>query len=706
MDKKNELLIRVYFVLFMFVCFAILILGRVVKITLVEGDKWRSKGGQNVKFMDKSIDRGDIYDANGNLLATSLPFFEIRMDLLKPRESLFNSNIDSLAICLAKLFPDGKSANQWKSELLTTRNDAIHRGKTKGVQYYFIANNVTINELEQLRNFPIFRKGRYGGGLIIERKSKRKKPFKGIAARTIGEDRSNADNVGIEGSFDKFLRGETEKQLMRKISSELWVPVINPAEFDSKKGDDVITTLDMHFQDIVHLELLRGLKNQDAKAGTAILMEVETGAIKAISNLEKLENGNYAELYNYGIGWSSEPGSTIKAASMLALLEKSCMSLNETVSVYGGKKKFYGEWMHDSERHGKDKMTVAESFKLSSNVGIATVVDECFRGPEGVKDFIHYFRQFGLHNKTEIEIQGEGNPFIKDPVENKKEFWKTTVPWMSTGYELHLTPLQILAFYNAVANDGKRMKPYLVDRIIRDETILHDFKPKVVQENIASIENIKKLQDLMKSVVLSGTGSRLKTDEFSFAGKTGTTRLEYNKELNKKKYNASFAGYFPAENPQYSLIVVVYEPQKQYYGSSVAGPIFKGIAEKCHSFFFKYNTDGIAQVEEEEFMLNKKHSGYAKDYNNLMAYMDVDYDKTTNNRWVDLLPTEEEVKMDKSKILKSKVPDVRGMGLRDAIYVLESLGLSVKTGGVGKVGKQSIRPGTEIKGQEIELFLN
>ena len=698
-----------------FILFAIAILFRVIKITTIEGDTWRSKGDRYVKWKEKEVDRGDIYDANGNLLATSLPFFDIRMDLVKPTDAIFNSNIDSLAISLNKLWPYSKSAAEWKSELMSGRIAGLNKSK-QGMSYYYIANGVSLDELEKLKNFPLFRHGRFGGGFIVEEKSKREKPFREIASRTIGEDRENADKIGIEGSFDKFLRGKTTKQLMKRIPPNLWVPVMNPGEFDAKKGDDIITTLDIHIQDIVHTELLKGVTAANAKAGTAILMEVETGAIKAISNLEKSEkDGSYSEAYNYGIGHRSEPGSTLKLATIMAILEDSCFSLSHEVKVGGGKREFHGRWMYDSDMHGKESMTISEGFKVSSNIVLGAIADECFGTSwERKAEFCEYFDQFGLTDLVGIEIEGERKPLIKHPDTHKAkhEFWKTTVPWMAHGYEMELTPIQVLAFYNAVANGGRKMKPYLVEEIIRDGKSIHHFKPKAVIEQIASKGTIDKAQELLKGVVLSGTARSMKSDEYTFAGKTGTTRVQYNnekgvaKDKNEiKKYNASFAGYFPADNPKYSLIVVMYEPQGSIYGAQVAGPVFSKVAEKCHSFFFK---NELAERSEElkDFMIQKKQSGYAVDYDKLMAFMDVDYNRRSNSKWVQLLPSETDVLMEKKQILKSEVPDVRGMGLRDAIYILESIGMKVEVSGMGRVATQTIRPGTDNVGQEIEIYLN
>ena len=698
MDKKKELLIRAYFVLFCFVLYAIVIAYRVINISVVEGDKWREKGGHNVKWMKVEADRGNIFDRNGNLLATSLPFFEIRMDLTVPRPDCFNKGIDSLSYSLAKIFPDGKSKRQWKEELLSAR-------KSKS-QYHFIAKDLSYDALNRLKGLPIFREGRARGGLIIEKNNERQKPFRQLASRTIGEDRENASMIGLEGTYDKFLRGTSEQKLMKKIPPGFWVPVFEPSEIDQGKGDDVVTTLDVHFQDIVHEELLKAVKQFSAEKGTAVLMEVKTGAIRAMSNLEKSASGNYKELYNHAIGRSSEPGSTIKLASALALLESNYADLHTKVDLQGGRKQFFDIFMYDSERHGKREVTFKDAFINSSNIGIATLAARAFNNKERRSDFIDYFRKFGLADMTEIEIKGEKKPYIKDPVKDSKLWSATTIPWMAHGYELMLTPLQVLNFYNTVANKGKRMKPYLVSTVLRDGDIHKSIKPKASIESIASKRSIDKVHQLLVETVTHGTGKRVKSHKVEIAGKTGTTKIEYGSNKDSKKYNGSFAGYFPANDPKYSLIVVLYQPKGSYYGGVVAGPAFKNIAERVAAKELDIvqfaEIDNVAEVGFKGGGI----SGYSKDFQSLMKYLELGFTKKTNSNWVSVETQKDKIVINKESIKKSKVPDVRGMGLRDAVYILENLGLKVQVEGYGIVHNQSIKPGEKNKGQEIQIFLN
>ncbi len=704
MDRKKELLIRAYFVLFCFVLYAFLIAFRVVNISVVEGEKWRKKGGQNVKWMQVEAERGNIFDRNGNLLATSLPFFEIRMDLLVPRKDVFINGIDSLSIRLANFFPKGKSASAWKSELVNKRKDGLN--DKPGSRYHFIAKNLSYDQVQTLRKYPIFREGRSGGGFIVEKESRRQKPFKEMAARTIGVYDDKKGNKGLEKNFDKFLRGDSEQKLMKKIPPGFWVPVYEPSEIDNAKGDDIVTTLDVHFQDIVHEELLKRLNDFSAEKGCAILMEVSTGAIRAISNLERLKSGDYVERWNHAIATSSEPGSTLKLASALALLESNYADLHTKVDLQGGKKKFFDIWMHDSEPHGKREVTFKDAFILSSNVGMATLTARAFNKKDRREDFVNYYRKFGVTDKTGISIVGEPTPLVKDPIKDKHNWYATTIPWMSHGYEMMMTPLQILAFYNTVANKGRRMQPYLVSEVLRSGSEYKLFKPKTIIESIASSSSIDKVHQMLVETVTRGTGKQVRSSKVEIAGKTGTTKVGYGKDKDSKKYNASFAGYFPANKPKYSLIVIVYKPKGAYYGGVVAGPAFKRIAERVAAKEIDIqefaDLDHIAGMGYQP----KNVSGYSRDFQELMAYLQLGFKKRTKSKWVNIDSEQDDIVMKNEKIKKSEVPDVRGMGLRDAIYVLENLGLQVQVNGYGIVHNQSIKPGIKNKGQEIEIFLH
>ncbi len=700
MNRRTELLARAYFVVSVFAILALVIAFRVIKISLIEGDKWRAKGSKNVKWMEVDADRGNIYADDESLLATSLQFFEIRMDATVPDAKLFKSKVDSLALMLSKSIRPDKSYAEWKQTLYQAR-------KQKN-RYLYIAKALDTEEIEMVRKFPIFRSGRYAGGYLELRYGTRKKPFNQLASRTIGEDRENAQKVGLEGYFDKFLKGPTDKRLMKKIdnSKDIWVPVYDPSEFEIKRGDDIVTTLNVHLQDVVHAELEKQLIKSQASAGTAILMEVKTGAIKAISNLT-LKDSIGVEVLNTAIGNSSEPGSTFKLATVLALLEDSLADLETKVNLNAGSMRFSDRVMHDSEKHNRYEVSMKEAFAISSNVGIAKLANDAYnRSEAGRLMFRSKLSQFGLDKMTEVEIDGEGRPVIKDPVKNKNTWYGTTIPWMAHGYEIAITPLQLLNFYNAVANDGKMMKPYLVSEIRKDDGTSKKIEPKVMIEHIAKAHNIAKAQEMLLAVVEDGTAKNILSSHVKMAGKTGTTRVNYTNKEEYAKYNASFCGYFPADDPEYSMIVILYEPKGAFYGASVAAPVFKAVAEKTMAWRFEiapvYND---TMADKTLVSMPERNVGYSADFVSLFDYVGMPYKNRSKNSWVSVDPFETKMIVEDKKIAKSAVPDVRGMGARDAMYVLENLGLRVAVFGRGKVARQSLLPGTGVKGQQIEIYL-
>ncbi len=697
MESRNEFLGRTYIVLGVFLILGLVILFKVFTVTIVEGDKWRAKGGVNVKYVPIASERGNIYAVDGRLLATSLPYFEVRMDLSVPSSKLFESKIDSLSYMLSAYIDNSKSPSQWKRKLVNSRSK-----KKNGYRYFPIASKLDYDDMRFLKSFPIFNEGRYGGGLIIVRHSRRAKPFGGLAARTVGVDRENAQKIGLEGYFDSILKGSTEEKLMKKISGGMWVPVYDPSEFGVKKGSDIVTNLDMDIQDVAASSLTNSIRNYDAAGGTAIVMEVKTGKVVAMANLTKDAEGDIYEGRNYAVGRLSEPGSTMKTAAVLSMLEDGYVDEDTEIDLYGGKRKFYDKTMYDSHIHGMREVSMKKAFSMSSNVGIGGLAFENYERRGDRKKFTENLRRFGLGSMTEIEIVGEGTPDIKDPVKDKNKWWGTTIPWMAHGYEMLLTPLQVLRFYNAIANDGVMMKPYLVSKILHADGTTKEFKPKVVNAKIASIDNIRIMQDLLAEVVENGTASKLKSKKYKFSGKTGTTRVNYAKKEERKIYNASFSGYFPTDDPMYSVIVVVYDPKTAYYGSSVAGSVFKAIADKCFATKLDLMNDVVA-VENPSLPGN--HKGYKRDFENIMSYVGIDFDENTKGRWVNIENANTKMRIENQKIEKSKVPDVRGMGVRDAVYVLENIGLTVKTNGYGRVSLQSIKPGTKVVGQEINLSL-
>ncbi len=700
MERKNELLIRAYLVMVLFALMAFVIFYRVVKISLVEGNKWRELGGKNVKMVPLKADRGDIYSDDGTVLVTSLPFFDIRMDLMRASDKLFYDGLDSLSYLLSQGVGNHKTASEWRGEMKKYRE-----AKLPGRSYFKIANNISYDQLIKIKKYPIFRNGKLGGGLIIEKNTVREKPFKSLALRTLGEVRDNASNYGLESYFNEYLEGDTDSLLMKRVRGGAWIPVYDMNDYISKEGDDLYTTLDVDIQDIVQSELLNSMIENEARGGAAIVMEVKTGEIKAISNFEWSDKQQtYLESYNHSIGTLSEPGSTFKTATALALLDDGFVGLNSKVDLKGGKKKFYSEWMYDSSPHGIRESNLKEIFAISSNVGIAEFAMQYYeKRDSGRINFVSKLKQFRLDRGVGIELEGERKPFIKNPEDSKDGWSGTTVPWMAHGYELKLTPLQILAFYNAIANDGRYMKPFLVKEIQREGKVIQKNRPKGTKRRIAGAKAIKGIQTMLEEVVKTGTAKRLKSDIVGFAGKTGTARSGYDQEEEKKMYNASFAGYFPAKNPKYSVMVLVYEPKINYHGAKAAGPVFKSIAEKVYAL--KYDQFASSETSNKKKALPGKHLGYAADFKKLFEHTGINY-KKASKKWAVIDPSDEKMNIAKLKINKNQVPDVEGMGLRDAIYVLENLGLKVYAEGVGKVRDQSLSPGTKINGQAINLYLN
>ncbi|MBK7522709.1 MAG: transpeptidase family protein [Saprospiraceae bacterium] len=702
MDKKKELLWRAYIVMLMFVIASLVIMFKIFKISVIEGDRWRAKASDNIKWRIVDADRGSIYSDEMHLLSTSVQFFEIRMDLATVKDKLFYENVDSLAIFLngfSKEYIKEKSVSQWKNELLAN--------KKKKNAYFYIARGLDIDAFNKIKKAPILKYGKYKGGLIAFRYGRRVKPFRDMASRTIGVDRENADRIGLEGYFDRFLKGDADQRLMKKLSSpdgEIWVPLYDPSENDIRKGDDLVTTLNIEIQDFVHHSMMDMLQKYDAEGGSAIVMETKTGAIKAITNLGKSADGSYVEMYNHGVARLSEPGSTMKLATVLALMEDGYATAESKVNLNYGSKRCSDRIMFDSEKHNRSIVTMSEAFEISSNVGIASLANDAYNSIDGRKKWYNRMKSFGFTEPTGVDLIGEALPELKNP-KNKDKWYGTTIPWMAHGYELLNTPLQMLTFYNAVANGGKMMKPFLVKEIIKGEKV-KIFEPVVIKEAIAKPENIAAAKKMMENVILKGTAKSIKSEYVHLAGKTGTTRVNYANAGEYAKYNASFCGYFPAENPEYTVMVVVYEPKGVYYGGYVAAPIFKEVAEKIIGL----KTKSIRSISDSTFVNNtslpNKSIGFREDIENVFAYTNVPYTVKNKSKWSEADPSGSKMMVSAKSVKNKVIPNCMGMGARDATYLLESLGLSVDFHGVGKVLRQSITPGTRASQQNITLYLH
>jgi cell division protein FtsI (penicillin-binding protein 3) len=512
--------------------------------------------------------------------------------------------------------------------------------------------------------------------------------------------------VGLEGYFNDVLSGEDGKQLVQKVSHGIWIPLNDLMEVEPKRGMDIKSTLDMEIQDVTQNALLKALEHHDAEFGVAIVMEVETGAIKAIANLQEVEGG-YAEIYNHAIGTLVEPGSTMKLASIMALLEDGFVSLEDSVSLSYGLARFCKTTeLHDSEPHGFDRVSIQKAFEKSSNVGMARLTSRSYTDTEREQQFINRLKQFHLDKPTGVEIIGEAKPYVKNKGDER---WSClSVPWMSIGYEIQLTPLQMLNLYNTVANDGRMMKPYLVSEVRSKNRLVKSFKPSVLDNSIARTETIEKAKALLEGVVENGTAKKIQSKYLRFAGKTGTARIDYDGN-GKKKYQASFAGYFPADDPKYSCIVLVRNPRRNgYYGGTVAGPVFREIAEKTIGIEY-LQTEGQVASERLKVESQERYPAYQVVYRqesrSILKHTGAKFRESGDEDYVVLLPEGDSLLLKERKVERDLVPNVVGMSLKDALYVLENRGLNTTVNGYGRVAAQSVPPGSALDEQKIELTL-
>ncbi|UTW67489.1 transpeptidase family protein [bacterium SCSIO 12643] len=677
------------------------VLARVLQIQLIEGEEWRQKS-ENLTIDYRTIDavRGNIYAVDGSLLATSVPKYEVRFDPNADAitDAVFEDNIDSLSWKLADLFKD-RSAASYKSELVNARQ--------KGKRYYLIRRNVKFTDLKAMREFPIFNKGRYKGGFIYVQQNKRQKPFRILAERTIGYDRENGARVGLEAAYRKELRGVSGKRLEKKIAGGTWMPISDSDDIEPQDGYDLVTTIDINIQDVAEAALLRQLEAHQAAYGCVVLMEVRTGEIRAIANLSKGSDGTYRERYNYAIGAATEPGSTIKLASWMALLEDGYVDLDDKIQTGNGKHVFYKTTMYDSHEGGYGEITVKEAFAKSSNIAIAKTVEKYYK--EDPQKFINHLYQMRLNKKLGVEISGEGTPYIKSA--NDSTWSGLSLPWISHGYELELTPLQLLTFYNAVANDGRMMKPMFAKAITNYGDEVKTFHPIILKESVASKETIAKAKEMLEEVVRDGTAKNLRNASFSIAGKTGTAQISKGSSgyKGRKSYQASFCGYFPADKPLYSCIVVVNAPSKNvYYGNLVAGPIFKEIANKVYSTSLDAQDELVAQnVETQRPRIPISKNGDYDDLSDVYQELEVPYTEMENAQWVAVSTGKDSVAVKTKRYEGQMVPNVVGMDVEDAIYLLENKGIKVEIEGRGVVKAQSIAPGFVItqRGMKIKLSL-
>ena len=659
---------RIYLVAFVIFMMALAIAIKLTNIQWVEGDYYRKLAkDRTVKNFVIPANKGNIYSADGSLLATSIPNYEIRFDAVAPKSEAFEKNVkplaDSLSLLLKK--PSGFYLNE------------LRKARANKNRYYLIARNLSYTEFVKIKGFPLFKLGPYKGGIIVEQETVREHPIGKIAERTVGyigfDDKGNENPVGIEGAFEKYLGGKDGKILKQKIAKGQWKPIGDANEVDPQDGYDVVSTIDVYIQDIAHHALLKQLELYQADHGCVVVMETKTGYVKAISNLGRdQKSGLYSERLNYAIGESHEPGSTFKLVDMIALLDDDKVDTSKVYDSRGGVITYRGDKVRDSHEGGYGKISLGKGFEVSSNTILVQAVYENYKS--NPQQFIDRVNNLGLNKPLGLPFQGEGKPIVHQTTD--KNWNPNILPWMAFGYSVAMTPLQTLTLYNAVANNGEMVKPQFVSEIKEWNKTIKKYDKQVINPKICSDGTIKKLKSLLQNVVKRGTGAKLYSKDFSMAGKTGTAAVNYAKKGGSEKYYASsFVGYFPAKNPKYSCIVVVHKPNtsnNNYYGADVAGPVFKRIAQKIF-------TDAPSTNEIKN--INRKIPKQEKEYDDFI------------------------VKAQKQQI--STVPNLKGMSGMDAVALLGNLGVKVKIIGIGKVKKQSIQPGENLaKNTTITLELS
>ena len=700
MSLKRDILVRTSLVYLGILLIGLLILGKALQLQIFEKEIWAQEENSTIRHKVIEPNRGNIYSSDGRLMAVSVPFYEIRMDFRSESftREIFDSGVDQLSKALSNMFQD-RHWSTYKRELV--------RAQENGNRYFLVKRNVSYTQLQQVKQFPIYDAGRYQGGVIYVQQNRRVKPYGMLAARTVGYTMSEdlKSVVGLEGAFDTELKGVEGYRLMRKIRGDIWMPINDANEIEPKDGYDIVTTIDVDLQDVAENALHSQLLKHGADHGTVVVMEVETGKVRAIANLALEEDGNYRENYNFAVGESTEPGSTFKLASMIALLEDGHVHPDDKIDVGDGKTYYYGQKMEDSGAEGMGEITVQRAFEASSNVGISQIVNESYK--KKPEQFVDRLYEMGLNRKLGIEIRGEGKPEIKY---TDSELWSgLSLPWMSIGYEVRMTPLQILAFYNAVANNGKMVKPIFVEEMRSHGKMVKRFDTEVLNNHICSRETLGQVRSMLEGVVDSGTARNLANSHYKIAGKTGTAQLALNKEgYTKALYMASFVGYFPANNPKYSCIVVVNARSKHiYYGNLVAGPIFREITDRIYVREYEMH-DNQVTLADETIQAPYSKSGSGDALASTFEYLDLPLQQTEGEAtWVSTRSTPEGVVLSSRLLSGEVVPNVVDMGLKDALYLLESKGLKVVVDGRGTIRKQSVQAGSRIvKGAVVTLNMS
>ncbi len=698
---RKKIVLRAYVALIAIISASLVVIGKIIKLQLTTPEEEK----ENVSVVNRAIKpkRGDIYSSDGMLLATSVCYYNAYLDLACPgvksmTDSLFDAETDSLSICLAKLFGD-KSKETYKTE--------IRNAKNRGNRCYCIKRNITFLQFEEMRKFPYLRRGKYKAGFYWDEIYKREKPFGMLARRTIGEK----DKFGLELSYDSILSGVEGFATFQKVSKDVWVPIENAEEYVKPvDGHDIITTIDIGLQDIAETALDSQMNYCKAQYGTVVVMEVKTGKVRAIANLMRDSvTGKCSEVFNYAVGnlssgVASDPGSTFKIASLIVAMEDGYITPETMVKVGDGNDYYYDRRIRDSHRPDSTWLSVRKIIETSSNVGTARFVYDNYHHQQ--QKFIDGLKRLHLHEPLGINLIGEAPPVIHEP--GSKHWSGISLPWMAYGYGVTISPMQMLAFYNAIANDGKMLRPMFVEALSYRGEIVEEFEPYVIDQRICSQKTIDAVKEMLVGVVQNGTATNLKNENYPIAGKTGTAQMNYGKRQ-KLSYHASFVGYFPADNPEYSCIVSIYNPTEgSIYGNRVAGGVFRKIADKIYSTDTKVFMHEECDNPKENLPISKsgKRESIQKVCEILGIPSNIENFPTVN--WIRFCEVSDgrENFTPLTQTASNLIPNVRNMVVTDAVKILETAGMKVVVSGRGRVVSQVPAGGTICaKGDIVSLIL-
>lgn len=704
MSIKRSILVRVQFSFVIVAIIAFIVILRILFLQVFTTSKYNEIAKETgLRYREKKATRGNIYGEDGVMLATSIPLYKLAFDPTIAPEEVYDKGIMDLCEKLSNFFED-KTPLQY----LRLINDAR---RPESRRSYVVLNKKLITYLErkEMETWPLFNMPRNKGGVIFEKVDERTYPFQELGKRTVGYINENDEGAGLELAFQKELGGKNGKALYQKITGGEWKPAPGGTRIKPEEGLDIYTTIDINFQDIAHSALKQAVEKHEANFGCVAIMEVKTGKIKAMVNLGRLKSGKYNEIDNFIAGNTLaviDPGSTFKAASMLAYLEDSNAKLTDTIETGGGKYQYFDRTMRDSRPGGYGKIPTLDAVIVSSNIGVSKLVTKQFGGKNHNR-FIDYLKKFHLTEPLSgFGLEGMAKPYMKDDDDPTKS--GTTLPWMAIGYEMKVSPLHLLAFYNAIANNGTYIEPFLVKSIKKNGKVVKPFEPIVYKEKIASINALNKMKKMLEGVVERGTAKNIYSKKYKIAGKTGTSQKIINGRYSKK-YKTSFAGYFPADNPKYTCIVIIDEPKgASVYGGDVSAPVFRKISDGLYAHDIDVQSKALIARETSIYnvKLPTEQASHIQDLADICEALNINYVSQNDKEWVVPYANKYTVEFKDRKVNENMIPNVRGLTLRDAIYILENMGLKVFYSGKGRVKTQSLMPGSPLrKGEKIVISL-